>query len=111
MAKNDLNDILKPGPKLPPGERMVEKALEILELSPHGQQLVNFAEKKSVTIKVMATPQAATYLPEKKLAYIGFSKSNPASPARFILMLAGLLREAQQSAAGIDQCQHGQTGG
>lgn len=98
---SDLNDIFKPGETLPPDEVMVAKALEILEQSPHGQQLVNFVEKKGIDIKVMATPEPVAYLPEKKLLYIGFNRAKPISPSHFILLLAGALREAQQEAAGI----------
>src|SRR3990172_3775450 len=101
MGKSNLNDFLKPGQLLPSNAVMIGKALEILELSPHGQQLVNFAEKKGITIKIMATPQPVSYLPEKNLVYVGFNRNNPVSPSRFILMLAGILREAQQEAAGI----------
>ena len=101
MNKADLNDFLKPGKSLPADAVMIAKALEILEMCPHGQQLVNFVEKKSITITIMATPQPVAYLPEKKQVYIGFNRNNPVSPSRFILMLAGILREAQQEAAGI----------
>ncbi|MBI3440709.1 MAG: hypothetical protein HY052_02715 [Proteobacteria bacterium] len=97
----NLNDFFKPGRPLPSDSLMIEKALEILEACPHGQQLVNFVAKKSITIKITAAPQPVTYLPEKKLVYIGFNRNNPGTPSRFILMLAGVLREAQQEAAGI----------
>jgi hypothetical protein len=49
----------------------------------------------------MATPQPVSYLPQKKMVYIGFNKNKAPSPVQFILMLAGVLREAQQEAAGI----------
>ena len=101
MGKSNLNDFLKPGQLLPSNAVMIGKALEILELSPHGQQLVNFAEKKGIAIKIMAAAQPVSYLPEKNLVYVGFNRNNPVSPSRFILMLAGILREAQQEAAGI----------
>src|SRR3989304_8918674 len=90
MGKSNLNDFLKPGQLLPSNEVMIGKALEILELSPHGQQLVNFAEKKGITIKIMATPQPVSYLPEKNLVYVGVNRNNPVFPSRFILMLAGV---------------------
>lgn len=100
-GKGDLSDFPKPGKPLPADAVMVAKTLEILEFSPHGQQLVNFVEKKSITIKVISAPQPIAYLPEKKLVYICVNRNNPGSPSRFILMLAGILREAQQEAAGI----------
>jgi hypothetical protein len=96
-----LDDLLKPGKPLPPDDIMIAKALDVLDHSPHGQQLANFAREQGITIKIMATPQPTAYLPESKLAYIGFSRSNPISPSRFILMLTGLLREAQQEHAGL----------
>ena len=80
---------------------MIQKALEVLEMSPHGQQLVNFVEKKQIKIELIATPKPVTYLPEEKLVYIGFNKNNPISPSYFILMMVGIIREAQQEAAGI----------
>ncbi len=101
MSTADLNDFLQPGQPLPSDQVMISKALEILESSPHGQQLTSFVEKKGITIKIMATPQPTAYLPDKKLVYIGFNRNNAVSPSRFILMLAGILREAQQEAAGI----------
>lgn len=97
----NLSDILKPGELLPADDLMISKALEILGHSAHGQQLVNFASIENISIRIMATPQPATYLPETKLVYIGVNKGNPVSPARFVLMLAGVLREAQQETAGI----------
>ena len=101
MTKPDLNDIFLSGYPLPADAVMIEKALSILEHSPHGQQLANFVEKKDITIKIVATPQPVTYLPYKKLIYLGFNRANPVSPSQFVLMLAGVLREAQQEAAGI----------
>lgn len=97
----NLNDFLLPGQPLPADVVMVGKALEILAHSPHGQQLTNFVEKKDIAIHIMATPQPVTYLPQKKLVYVGFNRNKAPSPSQFILMLAGILREAQQEAAGI----------
>lgn len=101
MTTTDLNDFLQPGQPLPSNAVMIEKALDILQHSPHGQQLVNFVEKKEISIKIIATPQAVTYLPEKKLVYVGFNENNAPSPSQFVLMLTGVLREAQQEAAGV----------
>lgn len=96
-----LDNILKPGQPLPPDDLMISKALEILNNSPHGQQLVNTVEQEKIAIAVMATPQAQTYLPEPRKAYVGFNRNFPLSPSAFVLMLAGVLREAQQELAGI----------
>lgn len=101
QKKNNLNNLLKPMQPLPADDVMIAKALELLELCPHGQQLANFAEKKAMRIKVLATPEPVTYMPQKDLIYIGFNRASPVSPSRFILMLTGVLREAQQEAAGI----------
>ena len=101
MSKPTLGEFLKPGKKLPSDEVMIAKALEILESSPHGQQLVSFVEKKEIAIKLMATPKPVAYLPETKLVYIGFNRNKPVSPSQFIMMLAGILREAQQEAADV----------
>ena len=92
---------MRPGKPLPSDEIMIEKALEILESSPHGQQLVNFVEKKEIQIKLIPTNNPVTYLPEEKLVYIGFNKNNPPSPSYFILMMVKVLREAQQEASGV----------
>ncbi len=96
-----LDDILQPGRALPPDDVMIAKAMEILSASPHGQQLVNFAAAEKIDIKLIATPQPTAYLPNTRTAYIGFNRNHPVSPANFVLMLVGLLREAQQEVAGI----------
>jgi hypothetical protein len=96
-----LDDLLKPGQPLPSDAAMIAHALGVLNHSPHGQKLAGFAEKEKINIKVIATPQPTTYLPETRTAYIGFNRNNPVSPARFILMLAAVLREAEQELAGI----------
>jgi hypothetical protein len=96
-----LNDLLKPGKPLPSDDLMISTALDILNHSPHGQQLSDFVSVNQISIRVMATPHPTTYLPESKLVYIGFNRNNPVSPSRFVLMLAGILREAQQESAGI----------
>lgn len=95
------NDIFKPGQPLPSDEIMIAKGLEILNHSPHGQKLVDFVTAEKIDIKIIATPQPTTYLPETRLVYIGFNRNNPVGPSRFVLMLAGILREAQQEIAGI----------
>ncbi len=91
-----LDDVLKPGKPLPPDELMIAKGLEILNYSPHGQQLVNSVAAEKIAIAIMATPQPVTYLPDTRKAYVGFNRNNPVSPSRFVLMLAYVLREAQQ---------------
>jgi hypothetical protein len=96
-----LNDLLRPGLPLPSDEVMIDKALDILNHSPHGQQLVDFVRINMIRIRVIATPQPTTYLPESTLVYIGFNRNNPISPSRFVLMMGGILREAQQESAGI----------
>lgn len=101
MQTPKLDDILKPGHPLPPDEVMVAKALEILNHSPHGQKLADFAADAGIAIKVIATPQPTTYQPEPRVVYIGFNRNNPVSPAAFVLMLAGALREAQQDMGGV----------
>lgn len=101
LVRYNLNDLLRPGKPLPSNTMMVEKGLEILEASPHGQQLVNFVEKKAIRIELIATPRPATYLPHEGLVYVGFNRNNPVSPAYFVLMMVKSLREAQQEAAGI----------
>lgn len=101
MSKVNLGSLLKPGQPLPPDDVMIAKGLEILSNSPHGQQLASFVAKENIVIKIIATPQPITYLPEPKLVYVGLNKNNPVSPSRFVLMLAGILREAQQEAAGV----------
>ncbi len=96
-----LDSIFKPGAPLPPDTVMIAKALEILDYSPHGQQLRNLAGEEHIDIAIMATPQPTAYLPEPRKAYIGFNRNNPVSPSRFVMMLAGLLRTAQQDLNGI----------
>lgn len=100
-GSSPLDDILKPGQPLPSDKVMIAKALEILNFSPHGQQLAEFVLKEKINIKIIATPQPVTYLPESHSIYIGFNRNNPVSPSRFVLMVAGILREAQQELSGI----------
>ena len=101
MTEAKLNDLLKPGAPLPSDAVMISTALNILNHSPHGQQLVDFVKTQKIDIRIMATPQPSTYLPESTKAYIGFNRNNPITPTRFVLMMAGLLREAQQEHSGI----------
>jgi hypothetical protein len=96
-----LDDFLKPGQALPPDDVMIAKALEILEHSPHGQHLADFVRDEKIDIRIIATPQPVTYLPETKHVYVGFNRNNPVSPSAFVLMLAGVLREAVQEAGGV----------
>lgn len=96
-----LDDILKPGQPLPADDVMIAKALEIMNFSPHGQQLADFVTKEKIEIRILATPQPVTYLPESRKAYVGFNRNNPISPSRFVIMLSGILREAQQEISGI----------
>lgn len=96
-----LDGFLKPGMPLPSDEVMIDKALDILNHSPHGQQLVDFVRINNIRIRIISTPQPTTYLPESTLVYIGFNRNKPISPSRFVLMMAGILREAQQESAGI----------
>lgn len=101
MPEKAPSDILKPGQPLPPDALMISTALDILDHSPHGQQLVDFAKSSGIDIRIMATPQPVAYLPETGRAYIGFNRNLPVSPSRFVLMLAGILREAQQESFGV----------
>lgn len=96
-----LDDLLAPDAALPPEEAMIAKALEILAHSAHGQRLVAFARDEGVTIGILATPAPVTYLPSTLRAYVGFNRKNPLSPARFVISLAAVLREAQQEASGV----------
>lgn len=96
-----LDTLLKPNEPLPPDDVMVAKAMEVLSHSPHGQKLVDLARRENIEVRLMATPQPTTYLPETRLAYIGFNRANPISPSRFIMMLTSVLREVEQELAGI----------
>lgn len=96
-----LGEFLNPATPLPPNEIMISTALDILNHSAHGQQLVDFVRINNIAIRIISTPQPTTYLPETNIAYIGFSPNNPVSPSRFVMMMAGILREAQQESAGI----------
>ena len=59
MAQNtvpNLNDIFKPGQPLPPDDIMISTALNILNYSPHGQQLADFVSVNFIHIKVISVP-------------------------------------------------------
>ena len=75
--------------------------LTILDHSPHGQKLADFARETQIEVKVISTPQPVAYLPDPKKIYIGFNRNNPITPGRFVLMLAGIVREAQQEVNGV----------
>jgi hypothetical protein len=96
-----LEDFLKPGQPLPADDVMIAKALDILNHSPHGQRLVDFVQQEKINIHIMATPQPVAYLPDTRKVFIGFNRANPLSPSAFILILTGILREAEQEAGGI----------
>lgn len=98
-----LETIFKPGAPLPPDDVMIAKAVEILNYSPHGQQLANLIDQENIQLSIMATPQPTVYLPEPRKGYIGFNKVKPVSPSRFVMMLAGLLRSAQQDINGVSR--------
>ncbi len=98
-----LETLFKTGAPLPPDDELIASALETLNFSPHGQQLVNLAQQEGIEIAIMATPQPTTYLPEPRKAYVGFNRNNPITLSRFVLLLAGLLRSAQQEISGVKQ--------
>lgn len=94
-----MNDILSHA-SLPSDEVMINMALKILRQSAHAQPLIEMVESENIEIKVMKTPQETTYLPAPTQVYIGVTQTKPTSPARFVLLLAGALREAQQELEG-----------
>ena len=68
MPMSSLQDFLKPGVPLPADDLMIAKALDILNHSPHGQQLADFARTGRVAIRVIGTPQPRAYLPDTRTA-------------------------------------------
>ncbi len=96
-----LNDLFKPGQPLPPDNVMIATGLNILNYSPHGQQLVQFAKDNQISFQIISLPHPTVYLPEPHKAYIGFNRGNPITPSRFVLMQASILRESMQEFAGI----------
>lgn len=97
---NPLDSVLSPSKGLPKDDLMIKTALGILKQSPHSQPLVEMVERENIHIKVIKTPEETTYLPDTRQVYIGVTQTNPTSPARFVLLLAGALREAQQELEG-----------
>ncbi len=82
------------------GEGMVQQALSILQMSEEGQKLATMVEEDDFTISVTPMPEETTYLPETKKVFIGIRAASPPNPARFALLLAGGLKEAEQELRG-----------
>ena len=109
MAQSDdliskLGKALSPIPErantLPDPARMVQFALEILANSETGSRLADLAIEKKFKIDVIKTPEETAYMPETGHIQIGMKVNPPTSPARFVLILSGILREAEQELSG-----------
>ncbi len=95
-----LEDVLKKDSKghkeLPDGDIMVRLALDILRNSETALPLVEMISKENVKISVIKTPQETAYIPQLRQIYIGVTTNQPTPPPRFVLLLAGALRETHQ---------------
>lgn len=96
----ELEDALKKDSKgqkeLPDSDVMVRLALEILKNSETALPLVEMAAKENIKITVIKTPQETAYIPQTRQIYIGVTTNHPTPPPRFVLLLAGALRETHQ---------------
>ena len=101
---NKLGKALAPVPEsansLPDPKRMVQFGLEILANSETGSRLASLATEQNFQIDVIKTPEETAYMPETGKIQIGMRVNPPTSPARFVLILTGILREAEQELAG-----------
>lgn len=89
--------------ELPDPQIMIDKALEILSQSSVSFELSELVSKQGLRINVINTPQEVTYAPESKDVYIGVTSFNPTYPAKFILLVADALLEAQLEIEGFKQ--------
>lgn len=80
---------------------MIHAALKMLRGSDAGSKLVSFAIEERLEVKVIRTRHETAYLPQSKEIFIGLSANMQPSPSRFVLLLAGALREAQQEHEGM----------
>ena len=99
----DLNKALDGSlsPNLPPTEKMLEFGMEILKHSSIGMELVMFAMEHKLDIKIITGREETSYAPNPNQVVICLESLNPAQPARFILLLAGAIRESMQIHAGM----------
>lgn len=99
-----LEDALKKDSRgqkeLPEGAVMTRVALDILKNSETALSLVEMVAKENIAITVIKTPQETCYIPATRQIYIGVTSNHPTPPPRFVLMLAGALRETAQELQG-----------
>jgi len=97
-----LNNALSPtsATAMPDPEQMIQLGLDILRNSEIGARLVTLVDQGQCSIQVIETPEETTYIPEKDKINIGVRKNPPTTPGRFVLLLAGALREIEQENSG-----------
>ena len=104
QQQNAIEDALKKDSRgakeLPDGNTMVTIALEILKNSETALPLVEMVKKENIQIGVIKTPQETSYIPKPRQIYIGVTAAQPTPPPRFVLLLAGALRETHQELQG-----------
>jgi hypothetical protein len=91
----------KDAPPLPDPQVMVEASLKILKQSEAGEKLFQFAVREKLIVKIIKTRHETTYIPETRELFIGVTSNSPTLPTRFVLMLAGAIREAEQDFEGL----------
>ncbi len=94
-TSGQLNSILggKEAPATPPTEQMVEFAFDMLKNSNIGMELVMFARERDLKIKIIKGARETSYVPDQSQIVISLESVNPAQPGRFVLLLAGAIRE------------------
>lgn len=88
-------------PDLPAFDKMVKFGLDILTNSAIGMELVMFAREHNIKIRVIRGPEETSYAAGPEQAVISLDSSKPAGPSRFLLLLAGALRDVMQIHEGL----------
>jgi|TARA_B100001971_G_C18126758_1_gene502479 hypothetical protein len=106
MADDSLNNLgsIVSGehkPQTPPTDKMIEFGMEMLKNSSIGMELVMFAQEQNLEIKVVKGMQETSYVPDEQQVVISLKTVDPAQPSRFVLLLAGAIREVMQIKEGM----------
>jgi len=88
---------------MPDGPSMVSFALDVLRNCEIGMRLVTVSEMEGWNISVIKTPMETTVITDPGHLTVGICQIPPTPPGRFVLLLAGILRESEQDFQGMTQ--------
>lgn len=90
-------------PEIPDSDKMIKFGLDMLSNVPVGIELIDFIRQQDIKIKVIRGPEETSYVADDKEVVIVLKSANPAQPSRFILLLAGAIRQIMQEYNGLEQ--------